>query len=202
MAYIYKITNTINNKAYIGKTEKTNPLNRWKEHIKDANKVYKNKRPLYEAIKKYGSNNFTFEVIEETLDPCNKEIFYISLYDTYKNGYNATIGGDGTSYITNQKEIIEYYLNNKPFLKEMCNHFKLDRKTISKILKNHNIDYDKNARHNKVIIQLDKHKNILNKFKSCREAAKFLGNINLNSKINQCCNNKIKTCHGFIWRFE
>lgn len=41
MAYIYKITNLINQHSYIGKTEAINPLDRWKEHLREATKKKK-----------------------------------------------------------------------------------------------------------------------------------------------------------------
>lgn len=202
MAYIYKITNTLNQKSYIGKTEKPDPLSRWKEHLRDSNKEFKNKRPLYAAIKKYGKDNFTFEVIEETSQPIEREMYYISLYNTYKEGYNATIGGDGKPHVTNQSEIVTYYLEHKPFIKDLCDHFQRDRKTITKILKDHNIIYDVKARHTKTIIQKDKDGNTVNTFNSAREAAISIGNIKLNSHINQCCNGKRKSIAGYIWEFQ
>ena len=92
MAHIYKITNILNNKIYIGKTEHIDPIKRWKEHIKDSKRERNKNRPIYKAINKYGVENFSFEILEETDKPEQQEIYYISLYDSYKNGYNATIG--------------------------------------------------------------------------------------------------------------
>lgn len=66
MGYIYKITNDKNGKMYIGKTELPNPEDRWKEHLNDYKKERCEKRPLYEAMNKYGVEHFHFEVIEET----------------------------------------------------------------------------------------------------------------------------------------
>lgn len=64
MAYIYKITNTINNKLYIGKTINTIEK-RFAEHIKQSKIPQAKKRPLYNAINKYGIENFTIEIVEE-----------------------------------------------------------------------------------------------------------------------------------------
>ena len=58
MAFIYKITNTINNKWYIGKTERNISI-RWKEHIRHI-EMYPN-IPLYKAMKKYGIQAFIIE---------------------------------------------------------------------------------------------------------------------------------------------
>lgn len=94
---IYKITNKINGKTYIGKTEKS--LNeRWKHHLKHVKKG--TNRYLYDAIRYYGINNFSIEKIEEVADKSElnqKEIYWIKqLKSNNKNfGYNMTEGGDG-----------------------------------------------------------------------------------------------------------
>jgi hypothetical protein len=93
MAYIYSITNLTNNKQYIGLTRKPNPYDRWKDHLYDSKR---SNYPIHCAIRKYGVDNFKFRIIEECLDVIveEKEIFYIDKYDTYYNGYNATLGGN------------------------------------------------------------------------------------------------------------
>ena len=66
MGYIYKITNDVNGKMYIGKTEYVNPEKGWKEHLKDYKRRKNEKRPLYAAMKKYGEEHFYFEIIEKS----------------------------------------------------------------------------------------------------------------------------------------
>ena len=94
MAHIYKITNIINDNQYVGKTERK-PEDRWKEHLYHA----KTDGPMVisKAIRKHGEKNFKFEVIEEcsTAEMNSKEIYWINYYDTYHNGYNSSLGGDG-----------------------------------------------------------------------------------------------------------
>jgi group I intron endonuclease len=93
---IYKITNKINGKAYIGQS--INIEKRWKEHKKRYKNV--NTRsydyPLYKAFRKYGIDNFTFEIIEKCKEKKlnEKEIFWIEHYNTFFKGYNQTLGGD------------------------------------------------------------------------------------------------------------
>jgi group I intron endonuclease len=92
---IYKITNTINGLVYIGCT--INSLShRYNEHLYRCFKTdYKSK--LYNSIKKYGKENFVIDLIEE----CDLSIIYetekkyIEKYDSYNNGLNSTIGGEG-----------------------------------------------------------------------------------------------------------
>jgi group I intron endonuclease len=95
---IYKATNKINNKCYIGQTVKS-LRTRKLSHIN----LCKNNRinNFYNAVNKYGWNNFKWEVLcecnsKEELD--EMEFHYIKQYDTYKNGYNMTLGGDKGTY--------------------------------------------------------------------------------------------------------
>lgn len=67
MSYIYKILNSINSKVYVGKTTLTLEQ-RFKEHKSDSKKELLSKRPLYNAMKKYGISAFYIELIEEVPD--------------------------------------------------------------------------------------------------------------------------------------
>jgi len=95
---IYKCTNLINGKIYIGQT--TNILLfRIKKHLKNANN--KVNRYFYDAINKYGKENFKWEEVDfaSSKGELNfKEIYYIKFYNTFYVfgcGYNMTKGGDG-----------------------------------------------------------------------------------------------------------
>lgn len=100
---IYKITNNINGKSYIGQS--INIRKRFNAH-KSAAFNPKNRHynaPLYRAIRKYGIDNFVFEILEECdeAELNDREIFYISKYQTYgKNGYNQDNGGNQASHYT------------------------------------------------------------------------------------------------------
>lgn len=93
--YIYKIINLINNKLYIGQTKDIK--RRWQEHCLAASFSDRNIR-LYNAMRKYGINNFKIEIIEGPVTNYNeREIYWISYYNTYLDktkGYNMTPGGD------------------------------------------------------------------------------------------------------------
>lgn len=107
MVGIYKITNNINEKSYIGQS--VNIAKRWVAHKAAINK--KNEHtydyPLYRAFRKYGVDNFSFEVLEECsheqLD--EKEKYWISYYNTLDNGYNQTYGGDGSFNRLNSEKL-------------------------------------------------------------------------------------------------
>ena len=94
---IYTITNNINNKKYVGLSK--NCYKRWYDHKEAARrpkKPYQFRAPIYKAMRKYGIDNFSFDIIEECpIDKLKeKEIYWIEKLDTYNNGYNATKGGD------------------------------------------------------------------------------------------------------------
>lgn len=103
---IYVITNLLNNKHYIGQSKDI--YERWKNHKRQSTWRSHPNKALYTAFDKYGIENFEFEIIEmcdlEDLD--RREIYYISEYDSYKNGYNRTLGGQG--YIVDEDT---YYKN-------------------------------------------------------------------------------------------
>lgn len=97
MIGVYKITNTINDKSYIGIS--VDIERRWKDHKLPYNWNRESNKLLYRAFSKYDIQNFTFEVLEECKisELSEKEKYYIEKYDTLKNGYNATAGGEDFS---------------------------------------------------------------------------------------------------------
>lgn len=129
--YVYKFTSP-SGKSYIGITN--NLRRRIAEHkrlSKTLNKAF------YNAINKYGFDNFTFEILEEynikernkLLDKLNEmEMYYISKFDTFKNGYNSTLGGDGTKGMCG--ELNPFY--NKKHTQESKN--KMSEKHKGKVL--------------------------------------------------------------------
>ena len=97
MGSIYKITNTVNGKSYIGKTTRDAVKTRIRDHLRG-----KGSQPVKDAIEKYGQDAFTYEIlhdgiIPEFLDDLEKEV--IAKFNTVApHGYNLTEGGDGGSY--------------------------------------------------------------------------------------------------------
>lgn len=138
---IYKITNKINGKAYIGQS--IHIEERWTDE-KYASKDVKNtcyNSTLSKAFRKYGIENFNFEILEE----CEKsklserEIYYISLYNTHSEGYNETSGGAGTPNISVKlsiddiMKIYDLLLNSKISQKEIAKQFNVGEDVISTI---------------------------------------------------------------------
>lgn len=106
MAFIYKITNNITNKIYIGCTIK-DVNKRFKEHISRAN-ANTHKCKLYNSIHKHGIENFKIEVVCEcSQDEMYKlEVEFIKEFDSFNNGYNTTLGGEGCLGYTHSEETL------------------------------------------------------------------------------------------------
>jgi len=88
--YIYKITNTINGKSYIGLKTKT---------VEESEDYYGSGKLINQAIDKYGKENFTKEILERNIDSYDilndQEIYWIKRVNTFNKGYNLTKGGQG-----------------------------------------------------------------------------------------------------------
>jgi group I intron endonuclease len=104
MSSVYLITNLINGKQYVGKTDLTSE-HRWKQHLNYSG----NDRHLTHALRKYGKESFRFEEIKSDLtaaDAAAIEIKIIEALGTFENGYNKTRGGEGSSgYKLNQDQL-------------------------------------------------------------------------------------------------
>lgn len=205
MGIIYKIYNDINDKVYIGKTLGTIEK-RFKEHIKDSKKVTNEKRPLYNAMNKYGIDNFHISIIENNVNVeilSERENYWIQYYDSYNNGYNATLGGDG-KILYNYKEIADKYkeLQNEKMVAE---YFQCDTFTVRVACKENNVKIltpaemsKKNC--SKKIAQLDKDtEEILNVFNSVSEAFRFLNKTKSGGIAKACNENKVYI--GYKWKY-
>jgi group I intron endonuclease len=133
MGFIYKITNTVTNKCYIGETARSNPEIRWKQHIQKINND-SGCPALRDAVKKYGIDKFRFDVIlicfDEDRHKYEKE--YIAKYNSQvPNGYNILPGGQyggsrlGMKYSDESKKKISD--SRKKFNKENPNYYETFR---------------------------------------------------------------------------
>lgn len=118
MYSVYKITNLINGKCYIGSSVR--PWRRWKDHINTSKRVndYKYNYPLYQAFRKYGIDNFSFEILNDDFQSIeemqNYERQMIIAYNSYKAGYNQTLN---TSSNNIANENLQKHLNK---IKKRC----------------------------------------------------------------------------------
>lgn len=208
---VYKITNIITNKIYIGITNQGS-------HIRYLHHLYESRigelSPIHKSIAKYGKENFILEVIDfadNYEDLKEKEKYYIKLYNSNNRniGYNLTEGGDGTfgrMHSNETKEKIRLKAigrkasdETKAKMSESKKGHKLSDKTIE-VLTNSNINRSKS------ILQYDTNGNFIAEYKSISEASKISGvhrssitnQINNKLKLNNYKNNKPK----FIWKVK
>lgn len=202
MAYIYKITNDINNKIYIGQT--TYSLNeRLSQHISDSKKEHRRHRPLYKAINKYGIEHFNIELIEETDNSLERERYWIEYFGSFKNGYNDTLGGDGRAYLDYDLIYSTYQITkNITKTSELCH---ADKASIRKILSTYGISYEERKRNGiissyKPIAKLDKKTGeVLEVFSSIREAERKYPQTN--KHISAVCKGQRKVCADYGWKY-
>ena len=215
MAYIYIIKNDINDKVYIGKTN-FSIKKRWTEHLMSSTKKRTEKRPLYNAMCKYGKEHFWIEVIEECSveDSSDREKYWINFYNSYINGYNATLGGDGKAYL-DYKKILYYYDTTNMNVKKKKKKCNCSPDSVYNIVYQYRSDVDFNQRAKQQ--QKDQHGkkvkcvelNII--FDSLIEAATYMKQIGkcnatrLKSgpyqHIGDVCKGKRKTAYTYHWCF-
>jgi hypothetical protein len=138
MGLIYKITNTVNGKCYVGQTIKSADR-RWAEHKRfylGNHPTQKSKR-LYVAMREFGVENFTFEVLQDNIKTQQEldaaEIAWINQCDGYISGYNARLGGRHTNYALPNDRIINSYIRTRSFGKT-AKEFGIDRDTVERIV--------------------------------------------------------------------
>lgn len=208
MGYIYKITNTINNKIYIGQTRYT-IQKRWTEHCSVYNKL---DYPLYKAIRKYGQDNFIIEEIEQISDELlnEREIYWIDFYHSYAPlgyGYNVTLGGEGNR-LYEQKQIYEMW-DNGLCITEISEQTGADRHVVTDILKsykNYSIEESEKRGHEflwskrgRKVNQYDLKGNYIATFNSLMDAQRQTGVAQKN--IFWVVSHKSYSAGGYQWKY-
>lgn len=201
MAIIYKICNTINNKIYIGETIR--PIEkRWQQHLNKA-KDFFIQGHLQLAMRKYGIENFYIEKIEDckNQERFDREKYWIKYYDSFYNGYNSTLGGEGTQ----QYDYNLFFLlwNKGKTITEICEETGASDTTVQVALKTFGITYKDHI--NRIfatpVLQYNKDGKFIKKYDSANDAGRAMGKIN-GGNIIKCCKGEIKTSCGFIWKYE
>lgn len=223
---IYKCTNKINGKMYIGKTY--NFEKRKREHVYDMG----NGLPFHKALAKYGLDAFEWEIIDHAKtdkEVKEKEVYWIKKLNTCihsrnSNGYNITLGGEG-GVSWNSKPIVMFDLNGNyidEFISGACAAvlMEMDRKSIQRAADNKysrsgnyqwryknewngkNIGkYNKpKSTRNVKVVQLDLDGKYVNTYNSLVEASEQTET--LRASISSCLTGFIKTANKFVWVYE
>ena len=123
-------------------------------------------------------HEISFEVLLTNIEDnriSSLECEYIKKYNSLlPNGYNADLGG------------VEYHKHSD------C---------IKQIISEKGMG-NKNSKYVADVLMYDKQGNLLNRFQTAREAARYLGNESKNVGINYCLNGKQKTAYGYIWKYD
>lgn len=173
------------------------------------------KRPLYSAMNKYGIENFKIEQIEECSDNIvdEREVYWIEYYQTFKQGYNATKGGDGKHYL-DYDLICEVY-NQTQNMKETAQICGCHPDSVNNILMERKIQKTTTQeiirkRDSKMISQYDLADSYLRTFLSLIDAARYLKEMNLAngaeqgiaSHIRDVALGRRKSAYKFHWKFS
>lgn len=154
-------------------------------------------------MRKYGIENFEISLIEETDNPNEREIFWIEQKRSFKNGYNATIGGDGKRYI-DYDLVIATYKELKSAI-DTANSLGIHEDSVRAILKvNHIQTYTSQEvnlqKFGNLVNQYDMNMNFIQSFPSLRAAARALNKEGV-SHISDACKGKRQSAYGFKWQF-
>lgn len=215
MCGIYKIENLINGKIYIGKS--IDIQKRFRSHINDSFNENKSsyEHLIHKAIRKYGVDNFSFDVIEQCDDNIlnEREIYWISFYgccvlDGNDKGYNMTRGGDGSSYLDVNK-IKELWDDGLP-INDIAEQLQCDRHSVSRHIKcyeNFNEAENKKRKYNlisksnsKPINQYDLDGELICQYESILDASEKTG-----VGYRTICSNiqgKSSSAGGFQWTYQ
>lgn len=205
MSYIYKITNLINGKIYIGLTTRTVEM-RWKEHCRHSS------QEIDKAIQIYGKENFIIETLEECTDENldDREKYWINFYNCYENGYNNTLGGRDDNYIMTSKmqEVLELW-NEGLTVNKIVKKTELNVETVRSYLNKNNISHEEIRQRanraiglskSKPVLQYDLDGNFIKEWPTAVEAAEAL---HIKSKyITSTCRGHQKTYSNMKWRYK
>ena len=219
--YIYKATNKINGKSYVGQTCD------FHSRVWQHQRCYeKEDCDFHRAIKEFGFDNFSWEIIEtcESEDrACELEKYYIEKFNTYRDGYNMTKGGKGAPY-HNARAVVLLTLDGQYIKRydsamdaeidgfhnaDVLLNCKGKRRQTKGYMFMFEDEYESNGAKAyrkpkpngmRSIIQCDMEGNFIHKFESLQEAARITGTNR--TTISGVLSNTYKSANGYIFVYE
>lgn len=163
-------------------------------------------------MRKYGVEHFHIELIEETDSPEEREIYWIEQLRSFKNGYNATMGGDGKKYIDHDLVIATY--KELGIINDVARKLHIDSSYVSDILHKNNIQTKTSAeslreKYGKITNMYDLDGNFLRSFPSTNAAAEYMVDNKLTGckrttikqHITEVCTGRRKTAAKYKWQY-
>lgn len=193
MIGIYKITNKINKKSYIGQS--IHIEQRWQEHLYQSTKCSLIKYALF----KYGQENFTFEVIEECPQELlnEREQYWIKYYNTYEEGYNLTLGGGGTIKYSVETIYEDYCQTNS--IQKTAKNIGCHPNTVRNVLREYGINHSEQQEAKSVQSINPNTLQIIKTFSSIEEAAQEMGVTH--NAIKLAADGTNKSSCGLYWKY-
>lgn len=209
MAQIYKITNMINNKIYIGETVRNVDV-RWREHKNEAlNEGHGYNYPIHMAMRKYGFNNFKIEILENCADEIRfeRESYYIKLYSSHlrTKGYNITLEGSGV--ILYSSEDIKSAWDEGLSINEIAIRLGCHKSVVSKRLRGlsvseeeikNRISLNSSMRQGQPIYQYSLNGELIKQWASASECARQTGYEQ--TAISNVCRQEQYSAYGYLWK--
>lgn len=206
--FIYKAISATTGKVYIGQTTQTlqERINQHNSHAYGHQYNYH----FHNAIRKYGSEDFTYEIIEDGIESTEvlneREKYWIAYYDSYYNGYNSTLGGEGC--VRRDDELIIKLFREGHTTQEICEITGYNRQTIYRSYTINGLTEDNNKRKaeqnrercSRTVDQYSLDGKYIKTWPSATECGKNLGNQGLISAI--CRQEKsILSAYGFLFKY-
>ena len=207
--FIYKATSATTGKVYIGQTTQTlqERINQHNSHAFGHQYNYH----FHNAIRKYGTKDFTYEIIEDGIKSAEtlneREKYWISYYNSYYDGYNSTMGGDGT--VRRDDELIVKLFKDGYTTQEICEITGYNRQTIYRSYGVNGLAKKNNARKNeqvrercsRAVEQYSLDGEYIKTWRSATDCGKELGNQSL---ISANCRQEesILSAYGFLFKYE
>lgn len=178
MGIIYKVSNINNDKIYIGQTIRT-LKERWEQHITDSHNKKDITNHFHNAIRKYGAQSFNPIILEECDNDLlnEREKYWINYYDSYNNGYNSTLGGNGREGYIVDIDLVINLIKSGQKIDDISNQIGVPHAVITRRLKAAGVDLTKQIQKNRRIqpvYQWDNVGNLINIFSSGTEVEEKL----------------------------